>query len=275
LASGGSIDNASSAALIENLSGIAIYAAATATGVSVVNAGSILGNPTTGIGVELLGGGNVSNASGGTITAGNFGVALSGGVVTNQGAITSSSKTGPAVLLNTSVATVSNQSGGRISGEGGGIYGTGAADTVVNAGRVQASSANGIALVTGGTITNQSGGTITGSAGGIYVRDGAGLRFGARAARGFEQRRRGKVALRGRRWTDGDRFIGLFDMQRMPVRLRVDSHRSDALSAQRADNAAGDGAAVCDEYFTKHPRLEPRPASGYTRYMGYSTAGSC
>lgn len=174
LGTGSSIDNASGG-LIENLSGIAIYSAASATGVSVLNAGSIAGNTSSGTGIELLGGGSVSNASGGTITAGNFGVAVNGGTVTNRGVITSSNAVESAVQLSNAAGTVSNQSGGTIADGGNGIDGTGAADTVVNAGLVRGTSANGIALVSGGGITNQAGGTIVGGTSGIYVHNGAGV----------------------------------------------------------------------------------------------------
>src|ERR1700678_4185879 len=71
-----------------------------------------------------------------------------------------------------------------------------------------------------------------------------GLRAGA--PRGFEQGRGGKIALRGRGRTNGDRFIRLFDVQGVPIRLRIDGDGSDAHPPQRTDDSAGDGAPIRD-----------------------------
>jgi fibronectin-binding autotransporter adhesin len=68
--------------------------------------------------------------------------------------------------------SVTNQSGGTISG-GDGVYGKeGAAVTVVNAGTIAGSNGEGIRLIDGGSVTNQSGGTISGSLPGIELTDG-------------------------------------------------------------------------------------------------------
>src|SRR5579863_7676755 len=67
-----------------------------------------------------------------------------------------------------------------------------------------------------------------------------------------KDRRNRKVALC--RWgrADADRLVGLFDMQRMPVGLRVDRHRGDPHAAQGAYDAARDRAAVCNQDLLKH-----------------------
>ena len=58
-----------------------------------------------------------------------------------------------------------------------------------------------------------------------------------------------QIALAPRARADGDRLAGLRDMHRMPVGLRIDGDAGDAHAVERADDAAGDGAAIGDEDF--------------------------
>ena len=134
----------------------------------MVNAGSI--TAIDGKGVILTAGGNVTNQSGGTISA-DFGIFAANDAVTvvNAGSIEgySGSTHGRGVYL-ADGGSVTNQSGGKISGFGG-IYAKNSAATVVNAGLIAQHNAPyaAIALTDGGSITNQSGGTISGYEG-IY-----------------------------------------------------------------------------------------------------------
>ena len=76
------------------------------------------------------------------------------------------------------------------------------------------------------------------------------LRAGAHG--GIEQRLHGKIALRRRGRTDLDRFIRRAHMERVAVGRRIDRHRGHGHAPQRAYDAAGDGAAIGDEYLAEH-----------------------
>ena len=52
------------------------------------------------------------------------------------------------------------------------------------------------------------------------------------------------------------------DVQRMSVGVRVDGDRADAHAPQRANDAAGDVAAIGDENLTKHPASQIRISRG-------------
>ena len=136
---------------------------------TVVNAGVIIDtNTSAGDGIQLAGGGSVTNQSGGTIS-GYYGIYGTNAVVTvvNAGTITVNATdldAGDGVRLMAG-GSVTNQSGGVISGWKG-IYGEDAV-TVVNAGSIEGddspySGGSGIDLQAGGSVTNQSGGVISG-----------------------------------------------------------------------------------------------------------------
>jgi hypothetical protein len=130
---------------------------------SVVNAGSITGNPSTGFGVYLAQGGLVTNQSGGAISGG-IGVQLktAAATVVNAGSIGGNATSGIGVSLN-SGGSVTNQGSGVISGAQG-IQVKTSAGTIVNAGSIGANvtSGHGVYLTAGGSITNQSSATIGG-----------------------------------------------------------------------------------------------------------------
>ena len=67
-------------------------------------------------------------------------------------------------------------------------------------------------------------------------------------------------------------------MHRMAVGLRVDRDASDSHAVERADDAAGDGAAIGNEDLAKHvrvphPRSEPRWASDCRQLQGLFSCG--
>jgi hypothetical protein len=141
---------------------------------SVTNAGAIRASSNYGVGV--LGGGTVSNT--GTITGGGLGVYIGGGSassnsVTNSGQIVGAGTNATGVRLG-SGGTLTNQSGGTISGPGVGVFINGASSSVVNAGDVYgtAASGTGAVLMGGGSVTNT--GTISGGGVGLFVVGGPG-----------------------------------------------------------------------------------------------------
>ena len=85
-------------------------------------------------------------------------------------------------------------------------------------------------------------------------------RAGAGVARRLQDALRVEVALRGRRRADAHRGIGHRHMRRIGIRLGVDGHRAQLERLQRADDAAGDGAAVGDQDSVEH-EASPRGRS--------------
>ena len=59
---------------------------------------------------------------------------------------------------------------------------------------------------------------------------------------------------------DGDRLVRHFDMERVLVGFRIDGDGLDAHAARRLDDPAGYLAAVGDEDFLEHRRLNRRKA---------------
>jgi hypothetical protein len=147
--------------------------------------------------------GSVTNAAGGAISGGAQAVFIAGagGAVTNSGTITGGAGgngvSSAVYLLNG--GSVTNNVGGTISGSSVGVYITGAAGTVTNAGtiidRANISSAgdavileNGGSVINnaggiingpvdlrdGGSVVNNAGGTISGTSDGVYVTGAAG-----------------------------------------------------------------------------------------------------
>ncbi len=84
--------------------------------------------------------------------------------------------------------------------------------------------------------------------------------------RHFENAGGVEITLRCRRRADADRFGCHLHMQRMAVRLRIDGDGRDPHAVERADDAARDGAAICNQYFLEH--LAPHAASQITTSIG-------
>ncbi len=177
LLGGGTVTNQSGGTITANGDyGVGVYLSDSGT---VTNAGAITAGGYEGKGVYLYNGGTVINQSGGSIN-GETGVYVLGatGTVTNAGTITGididedGDNDAAGVYLGDG-GTVTNQSGGTISGEFGvTILGGG---TVTNAGTItsKGTDAVGVYIDGGGTVTNQSGGTISGYTG-VVIADGAG-----------------------------------------------------------------------------------------------------
>lgn len=177
LGAGAVLTNAATG-LITNPSGTGVYSAATSTGVSVINAGGIAGGGANGFGIELLGGGVVTNAATGTIASSQHnGVYITGaaGTVINAGIISSAGTHAPISLFKG--GAVSNAGTGTISSSiWTGIYITGAAGTVLNAGHITSGGTHiAVDLTKGGYVSNAATGVISNSSGGgaIYVKGGA------------------------------------------------------------------------------------------------------
>jgi hypothetical protein len=132
------------------------------SGVTMTNAGTLSGR------VTLAAGGVFSNASTGTISvsSGNavYGAAGGAATVVNAGVIADTDASGDRGIDLAAGGSVTNQSGGSISGHDG-IVGYNAAVTMANAGTIAAYV--GALLFEGGSVTNQSGGAISGGLDGI------------------------------------------------------------------------------------------------------------
>jgi hypothetical protein len=193
---GGYVSNASGGTISGYDAGIKFFGAQG----SVVNAGDIMATasymgPGDVYGVFLSQGGSLTNVSGATISAANYGVKANNGpaTVTNAGTISSADDgvylnadgtvintsggliTGAnhAVYLDGLVEVVTNAAGGTISQGNGGVYAFGGVGTVYNAGFIEA-NINAVYLRQGGSATNAAGGTITAGSYGILVASAAG-----------------------------------------------------------------------------------------------------
>jgi outer membrane autotransporter protein len=170
LANGGSVTNLSGGHITGGGSGVSIYGG---TG-SVVNTGSIIGQ--TYDGVYMDANGSVNNLTGGTITGGAHvdanGVTIHGtGSVVNAGSITSTSANGVGVGLGAG-GSVSNLSGGIISGNVAGVAIVGGAGTLISAGTIIGTNGDGVYMNAGGSVYNQQFGTIQGGQYGVEITNG-------------------------------------------------------------------------------------------------------
>jgi Hint domain len=191
LADGGTVTNASAAQITGGMSGLGAYNAAAA----IINQGTFIG--TTMDGLYLQYGGIVTNSVGALIQGGADGImTFNGGTVANYGTISggtlailsSGNTSSPALylvnsgsiaggsanykqdaILVTSPATITNLSGGAISGYYG-IKSEAAGLNLTNAGLISGdpSGGNGVYLGGPGTISNTATGVITGATG-IYA----------------------------------------------------------------------------------------------------------
>ncbi|MGO8914209.1 MAG: beta strand repeat-containing protein, partial [Bradyrhizobium sp.] len=91
------------------------------------------------------------------------------GTVTNSGSIISASASGAGVGLG-SGGSITNNSGGSISGGGFGVFATGASGTLSNSGSI--SGAHGVGFEAGGSITNAASASISGQVAGVFAQGG-------------------------------------------------------------------------------------------------------
>jgi len=92
--------------------------------------------------------------------------------------------------------------------------------------------------------------------------------LGARRDRGGDDRIGIEIALRDHRRADADRFVGEIDMRRETVGLRIDGDGSDAHEPERANDAAGDLAAIRNQDFLEHCFLPERQPFQMSVRMG-------
>jgi hypothetical protein len=133
----------------------------------------ITGTYATGVYLNTAADNPTTIASTGLLTDGLH-VSFTGLAVVNAGTIITEGATTNVGVFLTAAGSVTNQSGGMISGANYGIVGFGVSVTVtvVNAGSIAGSTTNGdgVFLLSGGSVTNQSGGAISGY-NGIYGAD--------------------------------------------------------------------------------------------------------
>jgi uncharacterized protein with beta-barrel porin domain len=173
LAQGGTVTNAAGATIHGQYTGVrSINAAATVT-----NSGSISGQ--SGVGVDLVAGGTVSNLGTASRISSQsdavvIGVPVGAGSVYNQGTITGTNGFG--VYIGSGGGKITNNGTASLisGGYGVAIEGTG---TVVNQGTITATSSarTGVGIYAGGTVTNSGAAArITGQANGVDIGGGAG-----------------------------------------------------------------------------------------------------
>jgi hypothetical protein len=171
---GGTVTNNAGGHITGGSTGVYVKYRAAGT---VTNFGSIAGTATSSTGVNLAGGGTLTNNAGGSITGNTTGVfagsALatisSAAAISNSGNILGVSSDGVDL---TKGGSVTNLSGGTITGGSNGVYvSTGASGTVTNTGNIIATgtAGTGVDLGGGGSVTNNTGGSISGAGFGVFA----------------------------------------------------------------------------------------------------------
>jgi hypothetical protein len=108
--------------------------------------------------------------------------------------------------------------------------------------------AEGAHLVARGTDEYDSGGEARVGEGGILGKETVAGMDGLSAGglRGSDDFVNVEITLRGRGGADVDGFVGLLHVERVLVGVGVDRNGCDAHATERANDSAGDGAAICD-----------------------------
>jgi len=177
---GGTVTNLAASSIDGQTAGVFFSGAAG----TLANSGVISGVAAGGTGADFESGGSVTNNVGGSIEGNGYGVFVAGGTgaVMNSGAITGSIISANADSVGVNLAsggTVTNTSGGSISGERAGVY-FGATGTLTNSGAVfnlgtvTPKGGAGAYLAGGGAVANSAGGSIAGNSYGVFVTGGAG-----------------------------------------------------------------------------------------------------
>ncbi|MBV9977279.1 MAG: FG-GAP repeat protein, partial [Hyphomicrobiales bacterium] len=173
---GGVVTNSAGGKVTGGSTGIYVKYRAVGT---VTNSGGISGSSTNSAGVDLAGGGTLTNNVGGSITGSSIGVFVGSsstlatlsmiGTISNAGNIAGGKYDGVALSKG---GTVTNLSGGSISGGSNGIYvNKGSSGTVTNTGSITATvtSGAGVDLGGGGSVNNNAGGVIAGGGFGVFA----------------------------------------------------------------------------------------------------------
>ena len=119
----------------------------------------------------IAGGGSLSNATSGSISAVGVGVFFKNqaGTVTNAGFITGTGTDGTGIYLENG-GSVTNTSTGTITGHKFGAFLEGGFTTLANYGSISGATYDGAVLGLGGIVTNAAGASISGASVGVYVK---------------------------------------------------------------------------------------------------------
>ena len=90
-------------------------------------------------------------------------------------------------------------------------------------------------------------------------------RLRARARRGLKDRIGAQIALARRRRPDPDRLVRQRHVARLAIGVGIDGDGADAEALQRADDAAGDLAAIGDQDRIEHRRQPNQPGVRFSR----------
>ncbi|SED63550.1 hypothetical protein SAMN05519104_3975 [Rhizobiales bacterium GAS188] len=136
---------------------------------TVTNTGSISGPNNNA--VLMAGGGSLSNAASGSISALAVGVFFQNqaGTLTNAGYITGTGANGTGVYLENG-GSATNTSTGTITGHKFGVFLEGGFTTLANYGSISGATYDGVVLGLGGMVTNAAGASISGTSIGVYVK---------------------------------------------------------------------------------------------------------